>query len=218
MDAKVLFKTPYDVLGLEYNATQEQIKAAYRELSFLHHPDKHENNASEAVKKHHEEQQKEINAAYSKLTDATKKAEIDAVIRASQQKGKVSPYRKYKTQMQMFDLYNAQATEKLDATAEFMMKNRGEDLSSVVNSVLDETAKLISKYEAFCAENKQYVDLANKAYGGNPTQKKFDILRTRAKSIETLAVSDSNHTLSNSLRNSYCLSMSCARNVSCDKV
>ena len=39
-EEKSSFKTPYDVLGIEENATEEKIKKAYRKLAGTYHPDK----------------------------------------------------------------------------------------------------------------------------------------------------------------------------------
>ena len=57
----------YKILGVNSNATKEEIKKAYRELVKQHHPDKF-TNASEADKKYHENRIKEINEAYDKLS------------------------------------------------------------------------------------------------------------------------------------------------------
>ena len=58
-------KDPYKVLGLSSNATEAQIKEAYRELAKKYHPDKYINNplADLAAEKMHE-----INEAYDYLT------------------------------------------------------------------------------------------------------------------------------------------------------
>ena len=60
----------YEVLGVEKNAAEAEIKKAYRKLAAKYHPDvNHEADA--------EEKFKEINEAYEVLSDADKKARYD---------------------------------------------------------------------------------------------------------------------------------------------
>lgn len=61
----------YQVLGVSKNATQEEIKKAYRKLAHKHHPDKNQGDES-AEKKF-----KEINNAYEVLGDAQKRSNYD---------------------------------------------------------------------------------------------------------------------------------------------
>lgn len=58
-------KNPYTVLGIPENATEEQIKNAYRELARKYHPD---NFADDTMRELAEEKMKEINEAYDQLT------------------------------------------------------------------------------------------------------------------------------------------------------
>ncbi len=60
-------KDPYEVLGVPKNASQEQIKAAYRELAKKYHPDKYQNNPLADLA---EEKLKDINEAYNILTSS----------------------------------------------------------------------------------------------------------------------------------------------------
>lgn len=69
-------KNYYDVLGLDKNASQEQIKKAYRSLSKKYHPDL-KSRSSEEEKKEAEDKFKEINEAYSVLSDTEKKEMYD---------------------------------------------------------------------------------------------------------------------------------------------
>lgn len=57
-------KDPYKVLGIDYNATDDEIKAAYRKLAKKYHPDNYANsNLSDVA----EEKMKEINEAYDQI-------------------------------------------------------------------------------------------------------------------------------------------------------
>ncbi len=66
----------YEVLGVGKNATEQEIKSAYRKMAIKYHPDKHLND-TEAQKKEAEEKFKEAAEAYSVLSDPDKKARYD---------------------------------------------------------------------------------------------------------------------------------------------
>ena len=62
---------PYKVLEIDENATQEQIKEAYRRLVKKYHPDKYVNNPLSSLA---EEKMREINQAYDMLMGANSRA------------------------------------------------------------------------------------------------------------------------------------------------
>ncbi|MBI2251853.1 MAG: molecular chaperone DnaJ [Armatimonadetes bacterium] len=64
-------KDYYDVLGINRNVSQDEIKLAYRKLARLYHPDIAEN------KTEAEHKFKEINEAYAVLSDSEKRAVYD---------------------------------------------------------------------------------------------------------------------------------------------
>lgn len=66
----------YSILGVQKDASDADIKKAFRKLSSAHHPDKH-TSASEADRKMHEEKFKEANEAYEVLSNPTKRAAYD---------------------------------------------------------------------------------------------------------------------------------------------
>lgn len=58
----------YDVLGVSKDATEDDIKKAYRKLAMKHHPDRESGDESKF---------KEVSEAYETLGDATKKSQYD---------------------------------------------------------------------------------------------------------------------------------------------
>ena len=64
-------KDYYNVLGVSKNASDEELKRAYRKLAMKYHPDKNPN------KKEAEERFKEINEAYAVLSDKEKRKQYD---------------------------------------------------------------------------------------------------------------------------------------------
>lgn len=66
---------PYSVLGVSPNASDEEIKKAYRELARKYHPDNYQNNPLADLA---EEKMKEINEAYETITK--QRAEVGALI------------------------------------------------------------------------------------------------------------------------------------------
>ena len=64
-------KDYYKILGVSKNASDEEIKKAYKKLAFKYHPDKNPGD------KKAEEQFKEISEAYAVLSDKDKRAQYD---------------------------------------------------------------------------------------------------------------------------------------------
>lgn len=62
-------KNPYEVLGVSPNASESEIKAAYRELAKKYHPDKYTDSPLADVA---EEKMKEVNEAYDEIMNSKK--------------------------------------------------------------------------------------------------------------------------------------------------
>jgi DnaJ-class molecular chaperone len=61
----------YSILGLDRNAGEHEIRAAYRKLAFRYHPDRNKGDHAAT------ERMKEVNEAYAILSDAVKRREYD---------------------------------------------------------------------------------------------------------------------------------------------
>lgn len=89
----------YQILGVNKSASAEQIKAAYKKMAKLYHPDKNRNDP------HAEEVFKRINAAYQTLSDATKKSYYDyttSAAAAAQSAASTQSYTTTRTQQQAY--------------------------------------------------------------------------------------------------------------------
>jgi len=64
-------KDYYEILGVDRNATDEELKKSYRKLSLKYHPDRNPNN------KEAEEKFKEVSEAYQVLSDKEKRQQYD---------------------------------------------------------------------------------------------------------------------------------------------
>ncbi len=60
-------RDPYDVLGISRNASDDEVKSAYRDLARKYHPDNVANSDNPAASELFEEKMKEINEAYDTI-------------------------------------------------------------------------------------------------------------------------------------------------------
>jgi len=67
----------YEILGVAKNASEDEIKKAYRKLAMKYHPDRNQGKGDEKAAKVAEEKFKEVKEAYEILTDSGKRAAYD---------------------------------------------------------------------------------------------------------------------------------------------
>ena len=79
-------RDPYEVLGIPRDATDEQIKKAYRELAKKYHPDVNQNDKSA------EARMNEINAAYEQIKNPGKNSGYSSSSSSSGTYGSSAPY------------------------------------------------------------------------------------------------------------------------------
>ena len=81
----------YEILGINKNASEDEIKKAYRKLAMKYHPDKNPNN------KEAEEKFKKINEAYEILSDKEKRKKYDLYGKDFNNVSNISPEDIFKT-------------------------------------------------------------------------------------------------------------------------
>jgi DnaJ-class molecular chaperone len=73
----------YEILGVPQNATEHDIKKAYRKLALVYHPDKNRGKSQENMSRKF----REISEAYEILSDRDKRERYDAQLRDSGHSG-----------------------------------------------------------------------------------------------------------------------------------
>ncbi len=91
-------KTLYDVLGVERNATAEQIRAAYLLRSKVLHPDRFDQNKQPTEWKLANELVKELNNAYSVLRNSLDRADYDRTLSGQSQSARTTSSQQQNTQ------------------------------------------------------------------------------------------------------------------------
>lgn len=80
----------YKILGVDKNASEDQIKRAFKKAAVIHHPDKHQNDPPEEQKEH-EMRMKDLNSAQAILLDQEKRRRFDLGIDDSEASSSVDP-------------------------------------------------------------------------------------------------------------------------------
>ena len=84
-----MFQEYYQVLELQNNASDEEVKKAYKKMAVKYHPDKHAN-SSEQEKKEAEENFKKIADAYDVLTN--KEKHMPSFAQGNFRRGSIDPH------------------------------------------------------------------------------------------------------------------------------
>ena len=121
-------RDPYQVLGVSPNATDEEIKKAYRRLAKQYHPDRNPGDAEAARK------MQEINAAYEQIKDP------DAYKRTQQQSGGYG-YDPFGGAWQQRQYQQGGADQYLTAARQYIAFGRYAEALNILQNVQNKTAR-----------------------------------------------------------------------------
>ncbi|WP_457638104.1 molecular chaperone DnaJ [Oceanithermus sp.] len=122
-------KDYYAILGVSRNASQEEIKKAYRKLALKYHPDKNPDDPSA------EERFKEINEAYAVLSDPEQRARYDRY-------GTADPRQAHPADPGVGDLFDLLGQMfGFGVGTRSHRPRRGEDLETTVEVTLEQAAQ-----------------------------------------------------------------------------
>lgn len=146
----------YNVLGIDQNASDEQIKKAFKKLALKYHPDRNIGNSST------EESFKIVNEAYQVLSDAKKKARHDLEINYSKRKSEIyqttyPPTKSKKSVYDRYGKYNWREAPKYTKARVYKIDKhyyRNIGLSFLAMLVLAFVSVLISSYKEYLDEQE----------------------------------------------------------------
>lgn len=133
-------KNLYEVLGVEKNASTEEIKKAYKKLAQIYHPDMHAT-ASEEEKLMYEEKFKELNNAHEILSNPTKKAEYDYDLAYEKAKN-TSTYQNSSYNNEGYSSYSTK-------------RNRSQEYDDTYNDFDDEPFSMVNELKEIFSETKE---------------------------------------------------------------
>jgi len=94
-----MFEKYYAILGLQNNATEDEIKKAYKKMAVKYHPDKHATSSDEDKSKA-EEEFKKVGEAYEVLTNKDKYAQQNSFRQHSFRRQNIDPHEIFKQMFQ----------------------------------------------------------------------------------------------------------------------
>ncbi len=144
-------KNYYDILGINFDASQEEIKKAFREMAMKYHPDKHQD---EENIEYYEAMFKEINEAYEVLRDDEKRRQynIDYILYEEEQKRR--EYRRKEREQKRRQAQRNKASSNTRTQTRTTQKEKSSFFSDVKKSYQE--VKQDEKKEPFFKRHSRY--------------------------------------------------------------
>lgn len=157
---------PYEILGVDPSASDDDIKKAYRRLSRKYHPDANINNPN---KDQAEAKFKEIQAAYTQI------------MRMREQKDTYGSFYNHQSQ-QSYQGYSSEEAVQMQAVYNFINNGRYQDALNVLNRMTGRSANwyyLSAVANMGIGNNMNALEFAKRAVDMDPSNQEYRMLLQR---------------------------------------
>ncbi len=219
-----MIQDPFKVLGINEQATDQEVKKAYRDLSKKYHPDANPNNQEEAAEKF-----KEIQEAYRQIVSARERGTSPY---GGQQSTNQNPYGSYQSYGDFEEFFNQwqgyreasdQERNELKAARNYINSGYYQEAINALNQVAEmERNARWYYYAAYASQgmgsNVNAMEYAKRACDLEPNNRDYQMLLQRLQNGGTWYTSrGESYGGFNPVANSagWCLSM-CALNLLCN--
>lgn len=110
-------KDYYGILEISPEATQEEVKKAYRVLVLMYHPDRHSHTDNKELTEKAEQKFKLIQEAYEVLSDPEKRAQYDTSYSEAEQRPRYAEYPEDRTVEETYEEKQKESGERAQAEA-----------------------------------------------------------------------------------------------------
>ena len=152
----------YKILQIKENATNIEIKKAFRKLASIYHPDKPTGN---------EEKFKQINIAYEILSNENKKKEYDEM--------------NYVNRIKLYDMFNAIIPNKYNSTINTVINFFYDDTNDLKKDVNDMDFNTIKSKVLNKLAYSNIIEMLKTTYESNTTDKSYEPIKDNNDDIES---------------------------------
>ncbi|PPQ91474.1 hypothetical protein CVT25_013731 [Psilocybe cyanescens] len=179
-----LFKSHYEVLGIERDASYDEIRKAYHKKALQTHPDKLDPSASDSDKQHAEEEFHKVYEAFDILGDVIKRKAYDIRLKARANPTRISEEAARRVKERK-DWALRQHQEKLNRAVQ-MEREKREQEEALVNMKIEKEAAMVAELlKAMYQSNPEFARRREAALQRKAERERADMFKHTQQSIHS---------------------------------